>query len=67
MGDGSCPTLFEVPDQPFDSRIGTTRPAQIALEADRKTLDEMLARGGAAGHRDPRDLRPRLHRRGLLA
>jgi catechol 2,3-dioxygenase-like lactoylglutathione lyase family enzyme len=49
MGDGSYLAFFEAPDQPFAFKEQHDFDLHIALEVDRKTLDEMFARGKAAG------------------
>ena len=62
MGDGSYLAFFEAPDQPFEFKHQHDFDLHIALEVDRATLEEMLARGKSGGHRDARRLRPRFHR-----
>jgi catechol 2,3-dioxygenase-like lactoylglutathione lyase family enzyme len=49
MGDGSFVAFFEAPDQPFEFKVQHDFDLHIALEVDRKTLDEMFARGKAEG------------------
>jgi catechol 2,3-dioxygenase-like lactoylglutathione lyase family enzyme len=49
MGDGSYLAFFEAPDQPFEFKPQHHFDLHIALEVDRRTLDEMFARGKAAG------------------
>jgi catechol-2,3-dioxygenase len=49
MGDGSYLAFFEAPDQPFEFKEQHDFDLHIALEVDRRTLDEMFARGKAAG------------------
>ena len=49
MGDGSYLAFFEAPDQPFEFKQQHDFDLHIALEVDRATLDQMFARGKAAG------------------
>jgi catechol-2,3-dioxygenase len=49
MGDGSYMAFFEAPDQPFEFKQQHDFDLHIALEVDRATLDQMFARGKAAG------------------
>jgi catechol 2,3-dioxygenase-like lactoylglutathione lyase family enzyme len=49
MGDGSYLAFFEAPDQPFEFKEQHDFDLHIALEVDRGALDEMFARGKAAG------------------
>lgn len=49
MGDGSYLAFFEAPDRPFEFKEQHDFDLHIALEVDRKTLDDMFARGKAAG------------------
>jgi catechol 2,3-dioxygenase-like lactoylglutathione lyase family enzyme len=49
MGDGSYLAFFEAPDQPFEFKEQHDFDLHIALEVDRQTLEEMFARGKAAG------------------
>jgi catechol-2,3-dioxygenase len=49
MGDGSYLAFFEAPEQPFEFKQQHDFDLHIALEVDRRMLDEMFARGKAAG------------------
>jgi catechol 2,3-dioxygenase-like lactoylglutathione lyase family enzyme len=49
MGDGSYLAFFEAPDQPFEFKDQHDFDLHIALEVDRETLEDMFARGKAAG------------------
>ncbi len=49
LGDGSYLAFFEVPDAPFEFKAQHDYDLHIALEVDARTLQEMLARGKAAG------------------
>ena len=49
MGDGSYLAFFEAPEQPFEFKPQHDFDLHIALEVDRATLEEMFARGKAAG------------------
>lgn len=49
MDDGSYLAFFEAPDMAFDFKNQHDYDLHIALEVDRKTLDEMFARGKAMG------------------
>jgi len=49
MGDGSYLAFFEAPDIPFEFKAQHDFDLHIALEVDAATLQDMLARGKAAG------------------
>jgi catechol 2,3-dioxygenase-like lactoylglutathione lyase family enzyme len=49
LGDGSFLAFFEAPDLPFEFKVQHDFDLHIALEVDSSTLDDMLARGQAAG------------------
>jgi catechol 2,3-dioxygenase-like lactoylglutathione lyase family enzyme len=49
MEDGSYLAFFEAPDQPFEFKNQHDFDLYIALEVDQRTLEEMFARGKAAG------------------
>jgi catechol 2,3-dioxygenase-like lactoylglutathione lyase family enzyme len=49
LGDGSYLAFFEAPDMPFQFKAQHDYDLHIALEVDAQTLQEMLARGKAAG------------------
>jgi catechol 2,3-dioxygenase-like lactoylglutathione lyase family enzyme len=49
LGDGSYLAFFEAPDMPFEFKVQHDYDLHIALEVDPKTLQDMLARGKAAG------------------
>ena len=49
MGDGSFLAFFEAPAQPFEFKEQQDFDLHIALEVDRATLDQMFAKGRAAG------------------
>jgi catechol 2,3-dioxygenase-like lactoylglutathione lyase family enzyme len=49
LGDGSYLAFFEAPDMPFEFKSQHDYDLHIALEVDPKTLQEMLAKGKAAG------------------
>jgi catechol 2,3-dioxygenase-like lactoylglutathione lyase family enzyme len=49
LGDGSYLAFFEAPDMPFEFKPQHDFDLHIALEVDRPTLDEMLAKGRAQG------------------
>jgi catechol 2,3-dioxygenase-like lactoylglutathione lyase family enzyme len=49
LGDGSYLAFFEVPDMPFEFKDQHDYDLHIALEVDASTLEDMLARGKAAG------------------
>lgn len=49
LGDGSCLAFFEAPDMAFDFKRQHDYDLHIALEVDANTLQDMLARGKAAG------------------
>jgi catechol 2,3-dioxygenase-like lactoylglutathione lyase family enzyme len=49
LGDGSFLAFFEVPDQAFDFRPQHDFDLHIALEVSPGVLNEMLAKGKAAG------------------
>jgi catechol 2,3-dioxygenase-like lactoylglutathione lyase family enzyme len=49
LGDGSYLAFFEVPDMPFEFKDQHDYDLHIALEVDPGTLQDMLARGKAAG------------------
>ena len=49
LGDGSYLAFFEAPDMPFEFKTQHDYDLHIALEVDAQTLNDMLARGKAAG------------------
>jgi catechol 2,3-dioxygenase-like lactoylglutathione lyase family enzyme len=49
MENGSCLAFFEVPDMPFEFKNQHDYDLHIALEVPRHVLDEMMAKGKAAG------------------
>ena len=49
LGDGSYLAFFEAPDMPFEFKAQHDYDLHIALEVDDRTLNEMLAKGKAAG------------------
>lgn len=49
LGDGSFLAFFEAPDLPFEFKAQHDFDLHIALEVDPTTLDEMFAKGKAAG------------------
>jgi catechol 2,3-dioxygenase-like lactoylglutathione lyase family enzyme len=49
LGDGSYLAFFEAPDMPFEFKAQHDYDLHIALEVDAGTLEDMLARGRAAG------------------
>jgi len=49
LGDGSYLAFFEAPDMPFEFKVQHDYDLHIALEVDTQTLQEMLAKGRAAG------------------
>jgi catechol 2,3-dioxygenase-like lactoylglutathione lyase family enzyme len=49
LGDGSYLAFFEAPDMPFQFKAQHDYDLHIALEVDAPNLQEMLARGKAAG------------------
>jgi len=49
LGDGSYLAFFEAPDMPFEFKHQHDYDLHIALEVDPGTLQEMMARGKAAG------------------
>jgi catechol 2,3-dioxygenase-like lactoylglutathione lyase family enzyme len=49
LGDGSYLAFFEAPDMPFEFKAQHDFDLHIALEVDAATLQDMLARGKAAG------------------
>ena len=49
LGDGSYLAFFEAPDMPFEFKAQHDYDLHIALEVDAATLNEMLAKGRAAG------------------
>jgi catechol 2,3-dioxygenase-like lactoylglutathione lyase family enzyme len=49
LGDGSYLAFFEAPDMPFEFKAQHDFDLHIALEVDATTLQDMLARGKAAG------------------
>jgi catechol 2,3-dioxygenase-like lactoylglutathione lyase family enzyme len=49
LGDGSYLAFFEAPDMPFEFKAQHDYDLHIALEVDTRTLQDMLARGKAAG------------------
>ena len=49
LGDGSYLAFFEAPDMPFEFKPQHDYDLHIALEVDANTLDDMLAKGRAAG------------------
>ena len=49
LGDGSYLAFFEAPDMPFDFKVQHDYDLHIALEVDTSTLQDMHARGKAAG------------------
>jgi len=49
LGDGSYLAFFEAPDMPFEFKTQHDYDLHIALEVDTATLQDMLARGKAAG------------------
>jgi catechol 2,3-dioxygenase-like lactoylglutathione lyase family enzyme len=49
LGDGSYLAFFEAPDMPFEFKAQHDFDLHIALEVDVATLQDMLARGKAAG------------------
>jgi catechol 2,3-dioxygenase-like lactoylglutathione lyase family enzyme len=49
LGDGSYLAFFEAPDLPFEFKAQHDYDLHIALEVDAATLQDMLARGKAAG------------------
>ena len=66
LDDGSYLAFFEAPDMPFEFKPQHDFDLHIALEVEQPVLEPMLAKGKARRHRDPRHLRPRLHRLDLL-
>ena len=49
LADGSFLAFFEAPDSPFDFRNQHDFDLHLAMEVSAETLQEMLARGRAAG------------------
>lgn len=49
LDDGSFLAFFEAPDAPFDFKAQDDYDLHIALEVSRAALDEMMAKGKAAG------------------
>src|SRR5262247_33901 len=49
MDDGSHLAFFEAPDMPFQFKQQHDYDLHIALEVDAKALEQMLAKGRAAG------------------
>jgi catechol 2,3-dioxygenase-like lactoylglutathione lyase family enzyme len=49
LDDGSCLAFFEAPDMPFEFKKQHDYDLHIALEVERQVIDEMLAKGKAAG------------------
>ena len=49
LGDGSYLAFFEAPDMPFEFKAQHDFDLHIALEVDAGMLEDMLARGKAAG------------------
>ena len=49
LDDGSYLAFFEAPDMPFEFKQQHDYDLHIALEVDAKALEQMLAKGGAAG------------------
>ena len=49
MGNGSYLAYFEAPDMPFEFKTQHDFDLHIALEVDMPTLEEMFAKGKAAG------------------
>jgi catechol 2,3-dioxygenase-like lactoylglutathione lyase family enzyme len=49
LGDGSYLAFFEAPDMPFEFKTQHDYDLHIALEVNVQTLNDMLARGKAAG------------------
>ena len=49
LGDGSYLAFFEAPDMPFEFKKQHDYDLHIALEVGEKTLNDMLAKGKAAG------------------
>ncbi len=49
LGDGSYLAFFEAPDMPFEFKAQHDYDLHIALEVDPTMLEDMLARGKAAG------------------
>ncbi len=49
LGDGSFLAFFEAPGRAFEFKAQHDYDLHIALEVDRKTLDEMFEKGKAAG------------------
>lgn len=49
LGDGSFLAFFEAPDMPFEFKAQHDFDLHIALEVERRVLDEMFARGKAEG------------------
>ena len=49
LGDGSYLAFFEVPDMPFEFKDQHDYDLHIALEVDPGTLEDLMARGKAAG------------------
>ena len=49
LDDGSCLAFFEAPDMPFEFKPQHDFDLHIALEVDPPVIDDMLAKGRAAG------------------
>nr|AEI30162.1 glyoxalase/bleomycin resistance protein/dioxygenase [uncultured bacterium] len=49
LDDGSCLAFFEAPDMPFEFKKQHDYDLHIALEVERPVIDQMLAKGKAAG------------------
>jgi len=49
LDDGSFLAFFEAPDMPFEFKPQHDYDLHIALEVDRPVIDQMLAKGKAAG------------------
>jgi catechol-2,3-dioxygenase len=49
MDDGSCLAFFEAPDMPFDFKTQHDFDLHIALEVSQTDLQDMFAKGKAAG------------------
>ena len=49
LGDGSYLAFFEAPDMPFEFKLQHDYDLHIALEVDAQTLQDMFAKGKAAG------------------
>jgi catechol 2,3-dioxygenase-like lactoylglutathione lyase family enzyme len=49
LDDGSCLAFFEAPDMPFEFKKQHDYDLHIALEVERPVIEQMLAKGKAAG------------------